>query len=86
MPRPPIDQAAWQPWIDHVCAAVGVDRRRVDVRAIHDLAGEVAARVARPMGPVAAHLWGLAMASDRAADADALRRALSEATARPESG
>lgn len=71
MTRPPIDQAVWQPWIDHVCAAVGVDARRVELGAIHALAGTIAATYERPMGPVAAHLRGIAQASGQdAADVD----------------
>lgn len=58
--RPPVDAAAWQPWVDHVCRALDVDPAQVDVAAVHELAGEVAAAFTRPMAPVAAHLWGLA--------------------------
>lgn len=58
MSRAPIDQSRWQPWIDHVCGALGVDPALVDVVAIHELAGDVAAAHERPMAPVAAHLAG----------------------------
>lgn len=61
MSRPPIDQSRWQPWIDHVCGALGVDPGLVDVGAVHALAGEVAAAYERPMAPVAAHLAGRAV-------------------------
>lgn len=60
MTRPPIDQAVWQPWIDHVCAAVGVDPDSVDARRVHRITGQVASVYTRPMAPVAAHLLGLA--------------------------
>ncbi len=63
MSRAPIDQARWQPWIDHVCAAVGVDPELVDVRWLHRITGEVATVYTRPMAPVAAHLLGLAEGS-----------------------
>ena len=63
MSRPPIDQARWQAWIDHVCAAVGVDPALVDARAVNDLTGTVATTYERPMAPVSAHLWGLAIAT-----------------------
>jgi len=63
--RPPIDQARWQPWIDHVCAAVGVDPAHVDVSVIHRMAGDVASAYERPMGPVSTHLLGLAVASGK---------------------
>lgn len=61
MPRPPIDQALWQPWIEHVCAAASVDASLVDARQIHELAGAIAASSERALGPVGAHLWGLAI-------------------------
>ena len=77
MSRPPIDQAPWQPWVDHVCTAVGVDPAAVDVRAIHDLTGAVAEAYERPMAPVSAHLWGLAHGAG--ADPDAVRTALLDA-------
>lgn len=76
MTRPPVDAARWQPWIDHVCAAVGVDPAAVDVAAVHDLSGEVAAVFTRPMAPVAAHLWGLARGRFPDADPAALRAAV----------
>ena len=80
MSRPPIDQARWQPCIDHVCAAVGVDPNQVDLAAIHALAGEVAGTYERPMGPVSTHLWGIARASGPApADAHAAIVAAREA-------
>ena len=72
MTRPPVDAAAWRGWIEHVCAAVGVDAALVDVGAIHELSGEVAAVFARPMAPVSAHLWGLARGRFPDADPAAL--------------
>ncbi len=77
MTRPPVDQALWQPWIDHVCSAMGVDPALVDARAIHDLTGEVARVGERPMAPVSAHLWGVAVGAG--ADADAAGAALLDA-------
>lgn len=82
--RPPIDQAVWQGWIDHVCAGVGVDPALVDVRAIHDLTGAVADAYERPMAPVSAHLWGLAIAAGKEAGAvGAITAAAREAGRRP---
>lgn len=78
--RRPIDQARWQPWIDHVCSAVGVDPARVDVRDLHEVTGEVAARYARPMAPVSAHLLGLAEAAGVASE-EAHRLLIEAATA-----
>ncbi|MDO5533783.1 MAG: DUF6457 domain-containing protein [Propionibacteriaceae bacterium] len=82
MKRPPIDPAPWQPWIDHVCAAVDVDPLLVDVRAIHALTGDVAAAFTRPMAPVSAHLWGLARGTDGEADPQRLREALVDVAGR----
>lgn len=82
VPRPPLDQALWQGWIDTVCAAVGVDPESVDVAAIHDLSGQVAADFTRPMAPVAAHLAGFAHGLDQRADPLDVRRAIM-AAARP---
>ena len=83
MTRPPIDQTRWQPWIDHVCAAVGVDPRHVQVRLIHQVSGEVASYYERPMGPVSAHLLGLATGSAREAGAaEAIATAAREAGGR----
>ena len=76
MPRPPVDQDAWQAWIDHVCAAVGVDPALVDVGAVHALSSAVAERGVRPLAPLAAHVWGLARATHPDADADALRTSI----------
>lgn len=74
MTRPPVDQALWQPWIDHVCAAVGVDPAQVDTATLHRLSGEVATVYARPMAPVSIFLLGLATGAGM--DADAAQDAL----------
>ena len=63
MTRPPIDQTRWQPWIDHVCAAVGADPTRVDTAVLHRLSGEVATVFTRPMAPVSTFLLGMAVGS-----------------------
>ncbi|WP_232549986.1 DUF6457 domain-containing protein [Propioniciclava soli] len=82
MTRPPVDQALWQPWLDHVCAALELDPTRVDVDAILSLAGEVADASTRPLAPVAAHLWGLAGAGMPGVDAAALHDAILDAAHR----
>lgn len=80
--RPPIDRAAWQPWIDHVCSALGVDPALVDPHQVHALTASVAERGDRPLAPLAAHVWGLARATHPDADPDALRSAIgAQATA-----
>ena len=88
MPRPPIDQAQWQPWIDHACAAVDADPGLVDVAAIHALTGRVAGRFARPMAPVSAHLYGLALGAGLSPDAAvaAIRAATDHAAALADAG
>lgn len=75
--RPPIDQSLWQPWIDHVCAAVGVDPGDVDVRTIHELTSHVVEVFERPMAPVSAHLWG--MARGAGSDPDTAKREIWDA-------
>lgn len=73
---PDLDQEGWRPWIAHVCAAMGVDPARVDVEEIHVLTRAVAHGLSRPMAPVSAHLWGLALGADPDADPHRLRDAL----------
>ena len=53
----------WQPWIVRACEAVGVDPELVDSQAVLALTRSVAQRYVRPMAPVAAHILGLALAS-----------------------
>lgn len=83
MARPPVDQALWQPWIDHVCAAVDVDPALVDVSALHALSGRVAGTFSRPMAPVAAHLYGVALGAGVAPEdaVAAIRAATDQAAA-----
>lgn len=76
--RPPIDQTAWQPWLDQVAAGLGVDATGVDVAAIHELTGQVAQRADRPLAPLAAHLWGIARAEQPQADPARLSQMLVE--------
>lgn len=75
--REPIDQTVWQPWIDHVCQALDVDARQVNLAEIHALTGDIAAAFTRPMAPVAAHLAGRALGAG--ADASSTRAALLDA-------
>lgn len=75
-------QAAWQPWIDEVCAAVSVDPARVDVALIQRLAKRVSREFERPMAPVAAHILGLAVAAQPDASPQALSAALADAIPR----
>lgn len=74
MARPDLDQTLWQPWIDHLCAGLGVDPALIDVREIHGLSGEVASLFARPMAPVSVHLWAIARGRFPDADPGELRR------------
>ena len=78
----------WHEWLDQVCAAVGVDPVAVPVGEVLGLAGSVSRDVVRPMAPVSAFIWGLALASHPDADPARLRRALLDcaATQRPLSG
>lgn len=69
-----LDQSLWQPWIDEVCGAVGVEPSGVDVTAIHGLSSRIAADFVRPMAPVGAYLWGLARAVHPDQDPEVLRQ------------
>ena len=71
----------WREWIDQICAAVDVDPGGVPVGAVLGLAGSVSRDVVRPMAPVSAFIWGLAVASHPDADPDRLRRAILDAAA-----
>ena len=69
------DLSVHDPWIDDVCAALGVPREALDVDAVLGLAGRVAHRVARPMAPVSTFLAGYALASG-ATSLDEVRRTI----------
>ncbi len=66
-------------WLAQACAAVGVDVSAVDVAAIHDLTRVVAHDLARPMAPVAAFVWGMALGQQPLTAPEVLRAAI-EAT------
>jgi hypothetical protein len=59
-------------WTEAACAELGIDPAAADVRAVLDLARDVAHNVARPAAPLTAYLVGIAVgrgeAPDRAAD------------------
>ncbi|MDN5564197.1 MAG: DUF6457 domain-containing protein [Luteococcus sp.] len=65
-----------QPWLETACRAVGIPRHRLDTAALIALAGQVAASGLRPMAPVAARIWGLALS--RGGDPETTRRAIIE--------
>ncbi len=79
----------WTGWIAQACAAVGVDPDVVDVSAVHELTRDIAHGFSRPMAPVAAFIWGVALGQGIAAPATnpsmdpALLRAAIAATADP---
>ena len=77
--RKPVDEQAWQPWVNTVAASVGMDPATVSIPAIHTLTSAVSAARTRPMGPVAAYIWGLARGLDPDADPDELKRAIIDA-------
>ena len=58
---PPEDRTPWRPFIERVCAAVGVDPDLVDEDALLDMTREVAHAGARPMAPVSAYILGVAV-------------------------
>jgi hypothetical protein len=54
-------------WISVACAELGLDPATVDVRAVLDLARDVAHGVERPAAPVTAYLVGVAAGQGRPA-------------------
>lgn len=82
--RPAEDRAQWQPFVDRVCAALGLDPARVDIDAILDMTREIAHAGARPMAPVSAYLLGLAVGRQPQTSPEFLRRVVEDAaTAAP---
>lgn len=78
------DRSEWGPFVDRVCAALGLDRDRVDIDAILDMTREIAHAGARPMAPVSAYLLGLAVGQQQDASPEYLRRVVEDAaTAAP---
>ena len=51
----------WQDWIREACEAVGVDPALVDVAGVHELTRDIAHGFSRPMAPVGAFIWGVAL-------------------------
>ncbi|MFV0427152.1 MAG: DUF6457 domain-containing protein [Beutenbergiaceae bacterium] len=49
-----------QPWIDHLCAELGVDPNAVDLGALLATSKDVAHHVDRPAVPITAFIVGLA--------------------------
>lgn len=79
---PPEDRTPWRPFIERVCAAVGVDPDLVDEDALLDMTREVAHAGARPMAPVSAYILGVAVGAG--GDPDYLLRVVEDAaTAAP---
>lgn len=84
--RKPVSEKAWQPWVDAVAASVEVDPETVSIPEIHAVTSAVSRSRTRPMGPVAAHIWGLARGLYPEADPEVLRKAIIEAAERPDRG
>lgn len=82
MDRRDVDAAAWRPWIEHVCAQTAVDPALIDLPDLLQLTATVADGFTRPMAPVAAHLWGLARASDPQGTPSSQAQALAAAAIR----
>lgn len=77
--RRPVSEKAWQPWVDAVAASVGLDPEAVSITAIHGVTSAVSRSRTRPMGPVAAHIWGLARGLHPETDPEVLRLAIIDA-------
>ncbi len=81
--REPVDEEAWQPWVNTVAASVGMDPAAVSIPAVHGLTSAVSQARTRPMGPVAAYIWGLARGRRPDADPEVLRQAIVDAAEHP---
>lgn len=77
--RKPVDEETWQPWVNTVAASVGMDPTAVSIPEIHSVTSAVSSARTRPMGPVAAYIWGLARGLQPDADPQELRRAIIDA-------
>ena len=77
--RKPVDEEAWQPWVNTVAASVEMDPATVSIPVIHSLTSAVSSARTRPMGPVAAYIWGLARGLQPDADPEELRQAIIDA-------
>lgn len=80
--RKPVDEQAWQPWVEQVAASVGMDASHVSIHPIHELSSAVSHARSRPMAPVAAYIWGLAERLRPDVAPDELRRAIADAAER----
>lgn len=78
----------WADWIEHACAALGLDPEAVDVRSILAMTKTIAHDFERPMAPVGAYILGLAVGrlqeQGRPVDLESLRSHL-ESTLPPAS-
>lgn len=63
-----LSQEIWADWVARVSESVGVDPTSVNVAAIHELTRVIAQDFVRPMAPVSAYIWGLAIAANPGAD------------------
>ena len=81
--RKPVDEEAWRPWVTGVAAAMGTDASEVSIPAIHEMTSAVSHARTRPMGPVAAHIWGLARGLPPDADPAVLRQLIVDAAETP---
>ena len=77
--RKPVDEASWQPWVEQVASSVGLDAEEVSIPTIHELTSAVSHARSRPMGPVAAYIWGLARGLRPDADPELLRQSIIDA-------
>ncbi|MDO5533787.1 MAG: NTP transferase domain-containing protein [Propionibacteriaceae bacterium] len=75
------DKEAWRAFVTDACAALGINADRVDEHAVLRLSRRVAHEGARPMAPVSAYVWGLALGTHPEADPDELSARLQEAIA-----
>lgn len=55
------DNPVWNDFVQRACDALGVPAAHVDIRAIHELARDVAHNVDRPLAPVSTFILGMAV-------------------------
>lgn len=69
--RTDLTSEKWTPWINEVCAQLGVEPALVDVPLVHDLTKNIAHRYDRPMAPVGSYIMGIALGAALASDLSA---------------
>lgn len=83
--RTDLSSEKWTPWINEVCAQLGVEPALVDVPLVHELTKNIAHRYDRPMAPVGSYIMGIALGAGLAREAGTAEELLAEYAQRIES-